>query len=93
MFRTRFTINALGAVLLLTGAIGVTSTLASPSSSAPANVKILTCTGKAVNEPATFVISCADGNAELTATKWSTWSATSATGVTLFGLNLDPPRG
>jgi hypothetical protein len=91
MFRTRFAFTTLGAVLLLTSAMSATTALASASASAPATVKLLTCTGKTVSEPATFVISCADGNAELTATKWSNWSATSATGVTLFGLNLCTP--
>jgi hypothetical protein len=37
------------------------------------------------------VISCANGNSELTATKWSAWSATSALGVTRFAMNLSTP--
>jgi hypothetical protein len=46
----------------------------------------------AVATPVSLVISCADGNTELTATKWSSWSATSATGATTFALNLCTPN-
>ena len=54
-------------------------------------VKVLTCTGTTVSRPSNFVISCADANAALTQTHWTTWSANSATGTTRFALNLCKP--
>ncbi len=44
-----------------------------------------------VVRPTSFVITCADGNASLTATHWSTWSASGAVGTTRFALNLCTP--
>ncbi|MBW4079250.1 MAG: hypothetical protein HIU84_12225, partial [Acidobacteria bacterium] len=55
------------------------------------SVKILACTGTTVSRPRNFVISCADANAALTETHWSTWRANSATGTTRFALNLCTP--
>jgi len=54
-------------------------------------VKVLTCTGTTVARPSSFVISCADANAQLTQTHWTSWNATSATGTTRFALNLCEP--
>ncbi len=54
-------------------------------------VKLLSCTNTEVFKPTSFVISCADANSELTATHWSTWNASSATGTTRFALNLCVP--
>ena len=70
--------------------------LAIPASSGASNVKaspvkILACTGTTVSRPRDFVISCADANAALTETHWSTWSANRATGTTRFALNLCTP--
>lgn len=65
--------------------------LRSPATTATTATTVLTCSGKPVARPATFVISCADGNSELTATRWSSWSATAAAGTTRFGLNLCNP--
>ena len=71
-------------------------TLAIAASSGASNVKaspvkILACTGTTVSRPRNFVISCADANAALTETHWSTWSANRATGTTRFALNLCTP--
>ena len=70
--------------------------LAIPASSGASNlkaspVKILACTGTTLSRPRNFVISCADANAALTQTHWSTWSANRATGTTRFALNLCTP--
>ncbi len=70
--------------------------LAIPASSGASNVKaspvkILACTGTTVSRPRNFVISCADANAALTETHWSTWSANRATGTPRFALNLCTP--
>ena len=61
------------------------STMKSPA------VKILTCTNTTVSRPSNFVITCADANAALTKTHWTTWNAKGATGTTRFALNLCNP--
>ena len=52
---------------------------------------VLTCAGTSQVRPVTLVIACADANAMLTATHWTTWNARGASGVTRFGLNLCQP--
>ncbi len=54
--------------------------------------RVTTCTGRAVVEPSTLTLSCADANSALTATRWSAWDATSARGVTTFAVNLCTPN-
>lgn len=74
------------------GAFGdARSRSALPSSSTATQAQVLTCAGKLAIEPATFVISCADANAMLGATHWSSWTSAGATGTTTFGLNLCNP--
>lgn len=77
-------------VLTLGGVASVRPALVS-AAVRPATVKVLTCGGKTVVKPSTFIISCADANTELTATHWTSWTARSATGTTRFGLNLCNP--
>jgi hypothetical protein len=71
---------------------GVTAASAAGAVAAPARApKILSCSGSLVYEPSDFIISCADANAELTATHWARWTSAGAAGVTRFGLNLCTP--
>jgi hypothetical protein len=63
----------------------------SPSVAKGGVAHMVTCSGASVVKPVSFVISCADANTELTATHWSSWSATGATGITTFGMNLCTP--
>lgn len=89
MSHPRLRIAAYVAALALVGPLVAAPVGAvAPSAS---TVKLLTCSNAKVFKPATFVISCADANAELTATHWSTWNATSAAGTTRFALNLCVP--
>jgi hypothetical protein len=53
--------------------------------------QVATCTGRAVVEPSSLTLSCADANSALTATRWSAWGARSARGVTTFALNPCTP--
>jgi hypothetical protein len=76
------------ALAVPTLAIPASSGASTPKTSA---AKILTCTGTTVSRPSNFVISCADANAALTKTHWSTWNANNATGTTRFALNLCVP--
>lgn len=55
------------------------------------DAKALTCQGNEVVRPRDFVLSCADDNAQLTQTKWSSWTGSGAAGITTFGLNLCKP--
>jgi len=89
MFHSRFRMAACAAALAIAGSLIAAPVGATASSTA--TVKLLTCTNTKVFKPATFVISCADANSQLTATHWSTWNATSATGTTRFALNLCVP--
>ncbi|MHB1974138.1 MAG: DUF4232 domain-containing protein [Acidimicrobiales bacterium] len=72
-------------------ATATASTAASTAIALGAQPRILACTGAPEYEPASFVISCADANSELTATRWTSWTRRGATGVTRFGLNLCNP--
>jgi hypothetical protein len=79
--------------LASSGAVAVLPGLASAAPIAPgaSAVKLLACSGATVERPAFFTITCADGYTELTKTHWTNWTATSAHGVTTFGLNLCKP--
>lgn len=48
---------------------------------------ILTCSNTRVTRPASFIISCADANTELTKMHWSTWSATAASASGTYTFN------
>lgn len=75
--------------LLMVGSLSVTaggvSTPLRPS-------KLWTCTSTTVVKPVTFVVTCADAYTQLTKTHWTTWTPTSATGVTTFAMNLCTPN-
>ena len=66
--------------------------VAASAASAATLPHLRTCAGANVVKPkGVFTLSCADANAQLDHTTWKTWSATSATGTTTFGLNLCVP--
>ena len=85
--RFRFAIAAL--------VIGFTSTAALAASGAgaasTATTKLWSCSNTAVYKPASFVISCGDGNSALSKTTWKNWTTKSASGTTTFELNLCDP--
>ena len=79
------TLIALAALVLVPAAV------ASPSPP-PSSTHILSCLGKPLLRPeGTVVLACADANAELKATHWTSWTSSAATGTTDFGLNLCKP--
>lgn len=53
--------------------------------------RVATCDGGAVAAPAELTLSCADANSALTRTRWASWGAASARGVTTFALNPCTP--
>lgn len=79
---------AVGAALpLAAGAAGGAS-----AAGAPALPALLGCTGARLVRPAgTVILACADANAEISRTRWRTWTATAATGTTDLGINLCTP--
>jgi len=65
--------------------------LAAHAAGAPSPA-LRSCTGARLVRPAgTVVLSCADGNSEITATRWHAWTPTQAIGTTDFGVNLCTP--
>ncbi|MGH9291306.1 MAG: hypothetical protein ACRDZ6_00820 [Acidimicrobiales bacterium] len=82
------TVVALTALVLPARASGAVS---GPPATAHATTRLLDCHGKTVVRPRSFVISCADANAQLTRTGWEHWGAASARGTTRFALNLCKP--
>ena len=72
-------------------AVPVLAAPASSGASTPAAVKLLTCSNSTVTRPVNYVISCADANAALSETHWTTWNPTYAVGTTRFVLNLCKP--
>jgi hypothetical protein len=90
-------------VLGIGGAITGPATSAfgsSPSHSASADISaaastktsVLTCRDTLVVKPASFIITCADANTQLTQTRWSSWTSVSALGTTRFAMNLCKPN-
>lgn len=99
--RTRRTLVGVSVVAIAAAAMAVGVSTAGPSATTPGstpsvlatdhNVKVVTCSGASVVRPRTLIVTCADANTLLTATKWSTWTAKGATGTTTFGMNLCTP--
>jgi hypothetical protein len=66
--------------------------VAASTASAATLPHLRTCAGANVVKPkGAFTLSCADANSQLDHTAWKTWTSTSATGTTTFGLNLCTP--
>lgn len=64
---------------------------ASATGGSARRVGLYSCTDKVVVRPGNFVITCADANTQLTATKWTQWGSTLAVGTTRFAMNLCNP--
>jgi hypothetical protein len=54
--------------------------------------RILTCTGKLLSKPTTYLLSCADANAGWTDMTWSSWTARRATGYGILRQNNCTPN-
>jgi hypothetical protein len=74
-------------------AVGAAAAGAPPSAAAaPAAARLLVCGGRLLHEPrGTVILACADANTEITATRWTSWTRSGASGTTDFGLNLCTP--
>ena len=90
-FRLRIATVTIGIATIGAATFGSGLAASATQTSATTRPALLTCANAVVAKPRMFVISCADGNSELTNTSWTSWSATRAVGVTTFGLNLCVP--
>jgi len=72
---------------------GATATQAAAVTTARASASavIQPCAGKPEVRPATFTISCADGNSYLTKLKWTSWTSTSAKATGTYTINNCDP--
>jgi hypothetical protein len=52
---------------------------------------VLTCSGKVVVKPVSYVLACADANTYFDAIRWTTWGGTSAAGSATFVQNNCAP--
>jgi hypothetical protein len=75
---------------VLTAVVAAVAT-ASASAGSPLP-RLMSCSGEPLLRPTGLVIlSCADANSEIRATRWTSWGRKSASGTTDFGLNLCSP--
>ncbi len=85
----------LGPVVIIAVALGCisnTSAFASYKiSSGPAIPSVLTCSGKTVVEPSSYVLACADANTYFNSAHWTSWGSKSATATATFVENNCAP--
>lgn len=80
-----FTAIAIAAVGAIVGVV-----LSQGSSTPPVQrplPSVMQCSGKTQNEPASYVLACADDNSELLKIHWTTWSSSIATGSAIYSFN------
>jgi len=78
--RTARATAVLGATLMIAPIIAFGGTVAASAAGAATPIKVLTCTGKVTEKPATYLLSCADAGAGWDSMTWSAWNGSSATG-------------
>ena len=85
----------LGPVVIIAVALGaIPSTSASAtykSSTSPAIPSVLTCSGKTVVKPSSYVLACADANTYFNSVHWTSWGSKSATATATFVENNCAP--
>jgi hypothetical protein len=73
--------------------LAIVAAIAAAAASASARVGFYGCRAetaahpRAAVEPRSLILACADGNAYLTAIRWSAWGASSATGIGVLHRN------
>ncbi len=60
---------------------------ATPAASSRVSPRVMTCAGKVVFEPSSYVISCADANSGLVAAHWTLWTSSEATALAVYSAN------
>jgi len=70
------------------GLVGAAVASQAASASTPS---VLTCAGKVVMRPTSYVLACADANTYFNSIKWTTWGKTTATATATFVQNNCEP--
>ena len=82
----------LGATLMIAPIMAFGGTVATSAAGAATPIKVLTCTGKVTEKPATYLLSCADAGAGWDSMTWSAWNGSSATGHGILRQNDCTPN-
>lgn len=78
---------ALVLAIVTSGTLSVTESIANASPMP----SVLTCAGKVVTRPSSYVVSCADANTYFTSIHWNTWRSQSASATATFVENNCEP--
>ena len=82
-----------GSTAMMIAAISL-SLVGAAGASQPASARtpsVLTCSGKVVMRPTSYVLACADANTYFDSIKWTTWGKTTATATATFVQNNCEP--
>ena len=82
----------LGSILLAAPLMTLGGAALPAYAGAATSTRLLTCSAKPTTKPSTYVLSCADANAEWTGMSWSRWSAASALGRGILRQNDCTPN-
>jgi len=80
--RLTVVVCAVAAATVLVGVGTASSTMWRVQASRPSH--LVTCTGRSVTRPSSFVLACADGTASLARLHWKTWGPSRATARGVF---------
>jgi hypothetical protein len=84
--------SIISAAVMFAAAVGMPASGATSIPRGAAQPGLESCAFHTVVKPVNFTITCADGYTVLSATRWTTWSASRAVGTTTFGLNFCVPN-
>jgi hypothetical protein len=85
-------LGAAALVLAVATAAGVHWVIPGAPAGAAAAPGLLACSGRAVQKPASFVITCADAYTTLTHIRWTSWGPSAASATATFGQNPCTPN-
>ena len=87
--------RVVGSTAMIIMAISVSLVGTAGASTRSANTStpsVLTCAGKVVVRPTSYVLACADANTYFNSIKWTTWGKTTATATATFVQNNCEPN-
>jgi hypothetical protein len=82
-----------GVTAVVIATVGISTAAAAPTAHAgkQAVPSVLTCAGKAVVKPTSYVLACADANAYFNSVHWTSWTSSSASATATFVQNNCAP--
>lgn len=93
MTATPLRVVGLIAVIIMAISSGLLATAgASRRQTKTSTPSVLTCAGKVVVRPTSYVLACADANTYFDSIKWTTWGRTTATATATFVQNNCEPN-